>query len=134
MINKSASWKNHLHDAYVGMLIINNAPNQPAQGPLDAERLNLETELRKKFSSLDRKSLRSDPVLAAYDAFYKPFRKTYHVQLQLESIVFKDKSIFSPSSLVACMFMAELKTGLLTAAHDYSAIDFPLYANIASGG
>ena len=67
---------------------------------------------------MDRKSLRDLPVFAAYDAFYRSFKKTYHVQLQLESVVFKDKTIFSPSALVACMFMAELETGLLTAAHD----------------
>ena len=133
-MDKSANWKNQKPNAYIGILIIHNAPNQPTQGTLDDVRMDLENELRTKYSSQDRKSFRKDPVLAAYDAFYKPFRKTYHVQLQLESIVFKDKSIFSPSSLVACMFMAELKTGLLTAAHDYSAIDFPLSANIASGG
>jgi len=72
-------------------------------------------------------------VLSAYDAFYRSFRKTYHVQLQLESVVFKGKSIFSPSALVACMFMVELKTRLLTAAHDISSVDLPLIADMASG-
>lgn len=133
MINKSQTWINNLPDAYVGSLIINNAPNLPAHEALDSARLDLENELRDRFGSLDRKSLRHDPVLAAYDAFYRPFRKTYHVQLQLESVVFKRKSIFSPSALVACMFMAELKTGLLTAAHDLTAVDLPLIAEVASG-
>ncbi len=32
------------------------------------------------------------------------------------------------------MFMAELKTGLLTAAHDFSLLDLPLLADIAEGG
>ena len=133
MIKKSEAWTNHLPDAYVGILIINNAPNLPAHKALDSARLDLENELRDRFGSQNRKSLRNDPVLAAYGAFYRPFRKTYHVQLQLESVVFKGKSIFSPSSLVACMFMAELKSGLLTAAHDLNSVDFPLIANIASG-
>jgi DNA/RNA-binding domain of Phe-tRNA-synthetase-like protein len=31
------------------------------------------------------------------------------------------------------MFMAELKTGLLTAAHDLSAVDLPLTADLGSG-
>lgn len=82
---------------------------------------------------MDRKSLRETPVFSAYDAFYRPFKKSYHVQLQLESVVFKGKSIFSPSALVACMFMAELKTGLLTAAHDLTALDLPLIADLAVG-
>lgn len=133
MIKKSEAWINQLPDAYVGILIINNAPNMPAHETLDSARLDLENELRDRFGSLDRKSLRNDPVLAAYDAFYRSFRKTYHVQLQLESVIFKGKNIFSPSSLVSCMFMAELKTGLLTAAHDFCSINFPLNANIASG-
>ena len=113
--------------------MINNAPNMPTHGALDSARLDLENELRDRFGSLDRKTLRHDPVLASYDSFYRSFRKTYHVQLQLESIVFKGKNIFSPSSLVTCMFMAELKTGLLTAAHDLKSVDLPLIANIASG-
>ena len=133
MINKSQIWISQLPDAYVGILIVNNAPNLSSHEALDSARLELENELRDRFSSLDRKSLRNDPVLAAYDAFYRSFRKTYHVQLQLESVVFKGKSIFSPSALVACMFMAELKTKLLTAAHDFSSVDLPLIADIASG-
>ena len=82
---------------------------------------------------MDRKALREEPVLAAYDAFYRRFRKSYHVQLQLESVVIKGKPIFSPSALVTCMFMAELKTGLLTAAHDFDALELPLMAEIAGG-
>jgi DNA/RNA-binding domain of Phe-tRNA-synthetase-like protein len=82
---------------------------------------------------MDRKSLRETPVFAAYDAFYRPFKKSYHVQLQLESVVFKGKSIFSPSALVACMFMAELETGLLTAAHDLTTLALPLLADVAVG-
>jgi DNA/RNA-binding domain of Phe-tRNA-synthetase-like protein len=101
---------------------------------LNKAKQDLEEELRKLYGQMDRKSLREEPVMAAYDAFYRPFRKTYHVQLQLESVVFKNKSIFSPSALVASMFMSELKTGLLTAAHDYSLLDLPLLADVASGG
>ncbi len=133
MINKSETWKLHQPDAYIGILILTNSSNLPSHPALDAERLILENELREKYGSMERKSLRQDPVLAAYDTFYRSFRKTYHVQLQLESVVFKGKSIFSPSALVACMFMAELKTGLLTAAHDLSSVILPLTADVASG-
>ncbi len=94
---------------------------------------NLEGELKSKYEAMDRKSLRETPVFSAYDAFYRSFKKTYHVQLQLESIVFKGKSIYSPSALVSSMFMAELKTGLLTAAHDLTALVLPMVADVAAG-
>jgi DNA/RNA-binding domain of Phe-tRNA-synthetase-like protein len=77
--------------------------------------------------------MRDLPPYAAYDSFYRSFKKSYHVQLQLESVVFKGKAIFSPSTLVACMFMAELETGLLTAAHDLTALAPPLAAEVAEG-
>jgi len=33
------------------------------------------------------------PILKAYQEYYRRFKKTYHVQLQLESLLFKGKSI-----------------------------------------
>ncbi len=133
MINLSKSWNNSLPEACVGLLVIKNAPNQKDHPNLNLARKNLENKLRSKYGGMDRKMLRGTPVFAAYDAFYRPFKKSYHVQLQLESIVFKEKSIFSPSALVACMFMAELKTGLLTAAHDLTTLALPLVADVAVG-
>lgn len=133
ILEKSQEWQDHLPQGLVGLLILASAPNQPGHPALDLARKGLEEELRERYGSLDRASLREDPVLGAYDAFYRPFRKTYHVQLQLESVAFQGKSISSPSALVACMFMAELKTGLLTAAHDLREVDLPLRAEIASG-
>ena len=63
--------------------------------------------------------------LQVYDTYYKRFKKTYHVQLQLESIVFKGKSIPSVAALVEAMFMAEIKNMLLTAGHDLEACRCP---------
>lgn len=133
MIDYSESWTNSNPGACVGLLVVKNAFNQKDHPALQAARDELEKELRLNFGGMDRKSLRETPVYASYNAFYKPFKKSYHVQLQLESVVFKDKSIFSPSALVACMFMAELKTGLLTAAHDLTSLALPLVADVASG-
>jgi DNA/RNA-binding domain of Phe-tRNA-synthetase-like protein len=133
MINVSPNWTSQLPEALVGLLVINNAPNKPDHPALQKAKLELEEELRSRYAGMDRKTLRQEPVLAAYDAFYRQFRKSYHVQLQLESIAFKGKPIFSPSALVTCMFLAELNTGLLTAAHDVAAVEFPLVAEIATG-
>ena len=134
MINVSQKWKSTMQEASVGLLVLSNAPNQTNHPALDQAKEELEQELKNRYGGLDRKSLREEPTMAAYDAFYRPFRKTYHVQLQLESVVFKDKSIFSPSALVVSMFMSELKTGLLTAGHDHSLLKLPLLADVADGG
>ena len=133
MINLSESWKITIPAPCVGLLAVTNMPNQKDHPDLKSAREALEDELRSKYGAMDRKSLRETPVFAAYDAFYRPFKKSYHVQLQLESVVFKGKSIFSPSALVACMFMAELETGLLTAAHDLTSLALPLVADMATG-
>ncbi len=133
MIHLSDSWIKSARGACVGLLAVKNAPNLKDHPDLRSAREELEIELRSRYSGMDRKSLRDLPVFAAYDTFYRRFKKSYHVQLQLESVVFKDKPIFSPSSLVACMFMAELETGLLTAAHDLRILTLPLVADLAVG-
>ena len=133
MISLSSRWQEEGAGASVGLLCVQNAPNLKDHPELQAARLELEQELRDRFGRLDRTSLRDLPVFSAYDAFYRRFRKTYHVQLQLESIVFKERSIVSPSALVCAMFMAELRTGLLTAAHDLESLNLPLTADIARG-
>ena len=72
--------------------------------------------------------------LKTYHDYYKRFKKTYHVLLQLESIVFKNKSIPKIATLVEVMFMAELKNLLLTAGHNLDVADIPIKLDVASGG
>jgi DNA/RNA-binding domain of Phe-tRNA-synthetase-like protein len=134
LIDLSEAWKRQYPDACAGILVVKDVPNQRDHPALVSLRQDLEEELRREYGHLDRKSLREQPALAAYDAFYRPFRKTYHLQLQLESVVFHQKPISSPSALVSCMFMAELRTGLLTAGHNGDAVEFPLKGEAASGG
>jgi DNA/RNA-binding domain of Phe-tRNA-synthetase-like protein len=68
-----------------------------------------------------------------YGAYYKRFDKTYHVQLQLESILFKGKSIPSGAALVEAMFMAEIKNFLLTAGHDLDTLQLPIRLDVTRG-
>lgn len=133
MIGLSERWMAEEPQAKVGLLILENVLNEPSHPALSAACQDLEKELRDLYGELDRKILRELPVFSAYDSFYRAFRKTYHVQLQLESVVFQGKSISSPSVLVGSMFMAELKTGLLTAGHDFACLAPPLLADVASG-
>lgn len=72
--------------------------------------------------------------MQAYRAYYKRFKKTYHVQLQLESIILKGKSIPRVASLVEAMFMAELEDLLLTAGHDLEVLEMPVGVDVARGG
>jgi len=73
------------------------------------------------------------PILQAYNTYYRRFKKTYHVQLQLESIAWKGRSIPSVSALVEAMFMAEMKNMLLTAGHDLDILRLPLILDVSKG-
>jgi DNA/RNA-binding domain of Phe-tRNA-synthetase-like protein len=71
--------------------------------------------------------------LQAYAEYYRRFKKTYHIQLQLESIVLKGKSIPAVAGLVEAMFMAEMQNMLLTAGHDLDVLQLPLTLDVATG-
>jgi DNA/RNA-binding domain of Phe-tRNA-synthetase-like protein len=106
-------------------------PAQHAQ--LEDRKKALEEELRARFSGQDRQALEKDPVLQAYASYYRQFKKTYHVQLQLESLLFKGKSIPSVAALVEAMFMAEMNNLLLTAGHDLDTVRLPATLDVAQG-
>jgi DNA/RNA-binding domain of Phe-tRNA-synthetase-like protein len=78
-------------------------------------------------------SLKKNEVIEAYSMYYKRFKKTYHLIPQLESVIFHDKKINSPISLLQAVFTTELKNMLLTAVHDLDAIQFPITIGLASG-
>ncbi len=95
--------------------------------------MGLEEQLRARYSGQDRAAIASHPVLQAYGEYYRRFKKTYHVQLQLESMVLKGKSIPSVASLVEAMFMTEMEDMLLTAGHDLDTLRLPLTLDVATG-
>lgn len=129
----SSVWKAAYPGAHAGVLVLHDVVN-PSQHPdLDRRKAGLEIELRARYAGRDRSALQDNPVLKAYGSHYRRFNKTYHVQLQLESIVFKGKSIPSVSALVEAMFMAEMNTLLLTAGHDLGAAQAPLTLDVARG-
>lgn len=133
MFQVSDRWKVTYPDAHAGVLVMRDADNPPHHAQLEARKAELENELRQRFSGQDRTALLKNPVLRAYDAYYRQFKKTYHVQLQLESILFKGKSIPTVAALVEAMFMAEVDTMLLTAGHDLDAVHLPLTLDVAQG-
>jgi len=133
MLTASNRWGFTYPNAGIGVLALSNVHNPTDSIELGIHKEHLEEELRGSFAGMDRAALKTNPILAAYAAYYKTFKKTYHVQLQLESIVFKGKSIPKVAALVEAMFMAELKNLLLTAGHDLDSLQGIPSVDVATG-
>ncbi len=133
MFQLSGRWEKLYPSAHAGILVMRDVINPPHHAELEKRKSTLEQELRSHFAGQDRAALLSHPILQAYDAYYRQFKKTYHVQLQLESILFKGKSIPSVAALVEAMFMAEVNSLLLTAGHDLDTVLLPLTLDAAQG-
>ena len=129
----SEAWKASYPGASIGILIMHDVLNPERHAALEERKEELETELHSRFSGYDRAALRAIPAFQAYSTYYKRFKKTYHVQLQLESIVLKGKSIPRSAALVEAMFVAELESLLLTAGHDLQAVHMPVSVDVADG-
>jgi len=134
MFRVSQDWKTAYPGAAAGVLVMRHVGN-PTQHPgLDRWITECEGELRARFQTSDRGALKALPPIQAYAAYYKRYKKTYHVQLQLESVALKGKAIPRSPALVAAMVTAELKNLLLTAGHDLEVIQPPVTLTVATGG
>jgi DNA/RNA-binding domain of Phe-tRNA-synthetase-like protein len=133
MFEVTERWKTSYPGASAGVLIMRRVENPARNTILEGHKAALEAQLRGMYAGKDRSAIKSDPVLQAYESYYRVFKKTYHVQLQLESIAFKDKSIPTGAALVEAMFMAEVKNLLLTAGHDLKAIQLPITLDVSTG-
>ena len=127
------AWKSAFPDAHAGVLVMQAVHNPASHAELEGSKEVLMGELRSRYGGLDRSQIQALPALQVYDSYYKRFKKTYHVQLQLESIVFKGKSIPSVAALVEAMFMAEIKNMLLTAGHDLDSLHLPIRLDVTRG-
>ena len=133
MFTVSEAWKKAYPGAAVGVLAMRNVVNPESHPALDKRKEELETQLRARFSGYDRAALKALPTIQAYNNYYKRFKKSYHVQLQLESVALKGTSIPRVAALVEAMFVAELKNLLLTAGHDLEAVQRPVGLDVAEG-
>jgi DNA/RNA-binding domain of Phe-tRNA-synthetase-like protein len=130
LFHGSEAWEAAYPGASIGVLAMGNVSNPEQSAELDRIKRDLEAQTRKVAT---KGELRADPRLQAYRAYYKGFRKTYHVQMQLESIAFKGRSIPRVATLVEAMFIAELQDRLLTAGHDLDLVEPPVTVDIAQG-
>lgn len=131
MFTVSDVWKTTYPGAFAGVLTMDNVANPKGHAALARRKDELQAALRARFSS--RQEIKALPTVQAYNAYYKRFKKTYHVQLQLESVAVKGKPIPRIAALVEAMFMAELKNQLLTAGHDLDAVRPPVKLDVAGG-
>ena len=125
-IEVSERWHETFPGARVGVVLLANVDNSRRAKPLDQWKQKVESSLREKYSGFSRADLLELEVLKAYRDYYRQFNKTYHVQLQLESLVHKGKSLPNISPLVDSNFAAELNTLILTAGHDADLLRNPV--------
>ncbi|MBI5565297.1 MAG: hypothetical protein HY870_10390 [Chloroflexi bacterium] len=133
MFQVSDAWKVAYPAAHAGILVMNGVTNPSHHAGLEEIKQQLQAELRARFAGQERSAIAALPTIQAYNTYYKSFKKTYHVQLQLESIAFKGKSLPSVAALVEAMFMAEIKNLLLTAGHDLDTVQLPITLDVATG-
>lgn len=131
MLDTSEAWRTAYPGASIGLLAMHDVANPEEHPGLDERKQALENDLRSQYAGYDRARFKALPTMQAYNAYYRRFKKSYHVQLQLESIVLRDKSIPRVAALVESMFMAELKNGLLTAGHDLERVRAPVRVDVA---
>jgi DNA/RNA-binding domain of Phe-tRNA-synthetase-like protein len=129
----AASWKEKFPDSRVGILIVTNIANATNHPALAAKRKSMEEELRVKFAGMGKEEIGELPVIRAYRNHYDKFHETYHVRLQLESIIRRGLSRPNQNGLIEAMFIPELKNLMLTAGHDLKETVFPVIISASTG-
>lgn len=130
-IRGTAEWRAAHPGARIGLLEISGVDNTHASPQLNQRKRETEARLRADYAGFSRADFLALPLIAAYEQYYKRFNKTYHVQLQLESIVLKGKSLPDVSPLVDANFTAEVGTLVLTAGHAVDKLIEPVVIDVS---
>ncbi len=120
--------------ATIGLLELSDVDNSGSSPILNERKREIEAHLRERYKGFTRQDFLSLPVMLAYDRYYKRFNKTYHIQLQVESIVLKGKDLPNVSPAVDSNFMAEVETLVLTAGHDVRKLREPVLIDTSREG
>jgi len=134
MITASADWKTSFPGTCFGVLAMEGIDNSAVNSRIEERKASLEESLRQRHGGKSRKEIALEAPFEAYERYFRKFGQGYPVLHQVETVALKGKPIFSPSPLVAAMFMAELKNGLLTAGHDLDKVSLPLLLDTSKGG
>jgi len=133
-ISATEAWQTAHPGAVIGLLELSGAGGPRSSPELEARKRETEARLRELYRGFQRKDFLALPVMAAYDQYYNRFDKTYHVLLQVESIVLKGKGLPSVSPLVDANFTAEVETLVLTAGHDVDRLCAPVLMDVSQEG
>lgn len=133
-ISATDEWRTTHHGAVIGILELSGVGNAQPSPQLEGRKRETEARLRAAYQGFTRQDFLSLPVLAAYEQYYKRFKKTYHVQLQVESIVLRGKNLPDVSPLVDSNFVAEVETFVLTAGHDAARLRGPVHIDVSREG
>lgn len=133
-ITASDDWRRAHPNAMIGLLELSGVDHSPRSQALDLRKRETEARLRERYRGFTRQDFLGLPVMAEYRSYYKRFEKTYHVLLQLESIVLKGKSLPDVSPLVDANFVAEVETLVLTAGHDVAQLVEPVAIDVSREG
>jgi DNA/RNA-binding domain of Phe-tRNA-synthetase-like protein len=133
-ISATEPWRIHQPGAIIGLLEVSGLDNSVSSPALNERKREIEAGLRVRYSEFTRPDFLALPVMAAYDRYYRRFDKTYHVQLQLESIVLKGRQLPDVSPAVDANFMAEVETLVLTAGHDVGRLRPPILIDVSREG
>jgi DNA/RNA-binding domain of Phe-tRNA-synthetase-like protein len=133
-ITATEDWRQAHPGARIGLLEVSGLENTGVSARLNERKREIESRLRESYLGFTRKDFLALPVMGDYDRYYSRFNKTYHVQLQLESIVLKGKSLPDVSPAVDANFMAEIETLILTAGHDVQKLVEPVVIDVSREG
>lgn len=108
--------------AKFGVLIVHNQPNKKRHQSLEKAKRQVEKTIRETYPEpVD------DYVIQSYQDYYSKWMKTYPIEYQIKSIK-KGRTFPQVSTLVDCMFIAELEDRILTSGHDGDIIKgMPFY-------
>jgi DNA/RNA-binding domain of Phe-tRNA-synthetase-like protein len=133
-ISAADGWRGAHARATIGVLELSGLDNRASSSRLNERKRAIEAGLRERYQGFTRQDFLALPVMAEYERYYKRFNKTYHVQLQLESIVLKGKPLPDVSPAVDANFMAEVETLILTAGHDCQKLTGPIVIDVSRDG
>ena len=133
-ISATDKWRITHPGGIIGLLEISGIENINSPSSLDERKRSMEVKLRERYQGFTRQDFLALPVMSAYERYYKRFDKTYHVLLQVESIVLKGKNLPNVIPLVDANFIAEVETLVLTAGHDVAKLHEPITIDVSREG
>ena len=133
-VSATDEWHRTHPGAAIGLLELSPVDNTHPSAQLQQRQRDVEARLRQRYAGYSRAMFLALPVMSAYERYYKRFNKTYHVQLQVESILLKGKSLPGVSPLVDANFAAEVETLVLTAGHDVAQLVGPIVIDVSRDG